>query len=326
MKFKELKKSLSEKIYPCYILVPESNYEDLFLKSSCVSNITKAVVKNYPELNLNVFSTENLDVNLLINCLNTLPFLNDNRLVIIKEFDVKKNEKLIESLKKYLEKPSNSTILVIDEKISSIFSSLEKCENVCVVDCSRVEFPILKAYVENQCKINNILIEEKAIMKLVEFTNSDMNKLSFEINKLINLKKEAKEISILDIEENVTKSLEYQIFELTNALMRKESDKALYIIDDIIKGKKNTTSLLSLIANHFRRMFYVKINGANEETAKYLGVKPFALKKIEEQSKGFMTIKLKEILEKFKDMDCAIKSGKADIINAIYTLVFSILI
>lgn len=326
MKFKELKKSLNEKIYPCYILVPESNYEDLFLKSSCISNITKAVVKNYPELNLNVFSTENLNLLDLTNSLNTLPFLNDKRLILIKEFDIKKNEKLIEVLKKYLEKPSSSTVLVIDEKIGSVFSSLEKCENVCVVDCSRVEFQILNAYVDNQCKTNNIKIEEKASMKLIEFTNSDMNKLSFEINKLINLKKDIKLITTLDIEENVTKSLEYQIFELTNALMKKDAEKALYIVEDIIRGKKNISSILSLIANHFRRMFYVKINGANEETAKYLGVKLFALIKIEEQSRGFSAVRLKDILENCKKIDCSIKSGKIDIVNAIYNLVFSILI
>lgn len=326
MKFKELKKSLTEKIYPCYILVPENNYEDLFLKSSCISNITKAVVKSFSELNLNVFSTENIDVTNVINSLNTLPFLSDRRLVIIKEFDIKKNEKLIDALKKYLEKPCTSTVLLIDEKIGSIFSSLEKNENVCVVDCSRVEFPILKAYIENQCKLNNTSIEEKAILKLVEFTNSDMNKLSFEINKLINLKSETKQITSFDIEQNVTKSLEYQIFELTNALMKKDAEKALFIVEDIIGSKKNISSLLTLIANHFRRMFYVKINGANDETAKYLGVKTYALTKIEEQSKGFLAVKLKEILETCKNIDCSIKSGKTDNINAIYTLVFSILI
>lgn len=326
MKFKELKKSLTEKIYPCYVLVPESNYEDLFLKSSCISNITKAVVKNYPDLNLNVYSTENIDIATLINSLNTLPFLNEKRLVIIKEFEIKKNEKLIDALKKYLEAPSSSTVLIIDEKIGSIFSSLEKIENVCAVDCSRVEYPILRAYLENQCKINNIKIDEQAVNKLIEFTNSDMTKLSFETNKLINLKNDSKQITSSDVEQNVTKSLEYQIFELTSALMIKDAEKAIYIVDDIIKGKKYISSILSLIATHFRRMFYVKVNGANADTAKYLGVKPYALTKIEEQSRGFLTIKLKEILENCKNIDYSIKSGKTDAVNAIYTLVFSILI
>lgn len=326
MKFKELKKSLTEKIYPCYLLCPENNYEDLFLKSSCISNITKAVVKNFPEMNLNVFSTENIDVSALINSINTLPFLNDKRLIVIKEYDIKRNDKLIDALKKYLQNVNEGTVLVIDEKVGSIFSVLEKCENVCAVDCSRVDAPILRAYIENQCKINNVVIDENAVYKLIEFTNSDMNKLSFEIAKLINLKHETKKICLVDVEENVTKSLEYQIFELTNALMKKDAEKTIYIVDDITKGKKNASSLITLIANHFRRMFYVKINGANEDTAKMLGVKPYALSKIEEQSKGFLTMRLKNILETSKDLDCSVKSGKMDLINSIYTLVFSILI
>jgi len=326
MKFKDLKKSLTIKIEPCYLLAPESDYEDIFLKSSCISNITRAVIQNCVDLNLSVFTTDNLVDTEVLKSLNTLPFLNDKRLVIIKEIDVKKNEKLIKALKEYLKKPNDSTVLVIDEKINSAFKTLEKEENVCVVDCSRVEIAILRKFVLTECDKQNIQIDLQAVNKLIEFTNSDMSKLSLEINKLVNLKLNDKNIEVEDIENNVSKSEEYQIFELTNALMRKDADKALFIVEDIIIGKKNVSSILGLIYNHFRRMFYVKISKNLSETASLLNVKEFALMKIREQNTGFSAKKLKDILELCKNTDYSIKSGKLDLINGIYNLIFSILI
>lgn len=327
MNFKDLKKSLKTEIHPCYVLSPEVDYEDRYLKSSCINNIITSSITNFSELNLNIFSTENLNETMLMNSLNTLPFLNDKRVVVIEEYDNKKNDKLIKMLLEYLKNPNLSTILVIDEKVNSAFKALEKSENVCVVDCSRVDSSILKAFILKECSTKNFQIEENAIKKLIEFTNSDMSKLSLELNKLINLKLFEKEIKLFDVEQNVTKSDEYQVFELTNALMQKNGDRAIYIVDDIIRGKKNINAILSLIFNHFRRMFYVKINSNNlSETAKLLQVKEYALIKIKEQSAGFSAMKLKDILYLCKNTDYLIKSGKIDLINGIYNLIFSILV
>lgn len=327
MRFKDLKKSLTEKIEKCYILTSNGDNEDLFLKASCFNNVLNATVKDFVDLNLTIFSSENLNEEVLKKSLNTMPFMSEKRLVVIKETENKKNDAVIKLLEEYLKNPSQETVLLIDTCEKSNFKALEKNENVLVVDCSRLERDIVVNFILKVCKNKEISIDQNAINKLIDFCDGYINKVDLEINKLINYKLQEKVITSKDVEELVNKSEEYQIFSLTNALIEKNGDVALFIVDDIIKNKKNISMILSLIYNHIRRLFYAKItNATNLEIAKMLDIKEFAVKKLKEQSSRMSAKLLKETLILCEKTDYNIKSGNADLISAIYNLVFTILV
>jgi len=327
MKFKDLKKSLQQEIYPCYILTCGNDEEDLFLKGSCKNNLLKASVNSFAELNTTIFSTENIDAVSLKNALETLPFMAEKRLVLIKEVEGKKNEKVIEVLKNYLLNPNPQTVLVIDECENTSFKTIENLENATVVDCSRVERELVMNFALKTCKEKGVSITASALNKLIDYCDGYLIKVNLELDKLINYKLDEKQIVEQDIDGFVTKSEEYQIFELTNALILKQGDKALYIVDDIIKNKKNINMILNLIYNHIRRLFYVKISKDDfKTTASLLDVKEFAVKKLSEQAKNISAKKLKEVLQKCLETDYNIKSGNLDLISGIYNLVFLILV
>ena len=68
------------------------------------------------------------------------------------------------------------------------------------------------------------------------------------------------EIVEKDIEDIVTRSIEYQVFELTEALAKKNSVKVYAILGDM-KAKRDEYKMLpSLIYSHFRRLFMIAIN------------------------------------------------------------------
>lgn len=327
MLFKDFKKSLGEKINPIYYLSCGKDKEDIYLKSSCLMNLKNAVVKDFVDFNFQVFTNETLELNSLKKALETLPFMSEKKLVIIKETEPIKNKEIISYLLNFAKNPRNYSVLCIDACESSGLNGLEKDENVCVVDCSRVDKTILENFVLRACKNKGVEIEKSAINKLIDFTDGYMSKLSLELDKLLSFKFNEKRICCVDVEQNVTKSDEYQIFELTNSLFSKNSEKALFIVDDIIKNKKNISSILSLIYNHIRRSFYAKISKeGSAELAKKLDVKEFAIKKLKEQIQNVSAKQLKEMLVLCKNTDFKIKSGNLDLITGIYNLVFTILV
>lgn len=326
MLFKDLKKSLQENISNCYILSCGKDKEDLYLKSSCINNIKNATIKEFTDLNLQVFTTETLNAENVKKALQTLPFLSEKKLIIIKENETVKNKEVISFLSQYVLDPVSSSVLLIDECENSGFTELENKNNVCVVDCSRVEKNILENFVLRTCKNHGFQIENQAIDKLIDFCDGYMSKIDIELDKLISFKLNEKNITCEDINENVSKSDEYQIFELTNSLFSKNAEKALFIVDDIIKNKKNVASILGLIFNHLRRSFYVKISKDNiSDVAKMLEIKEFAVKKLKEQTTNISAKKLKEMLVLCKETDFKIKSGNLDLVTGIYNLVFTIL-
>lgn len=327
MLFKELKKSLQDKIYYCYALSPGKDKEDLYLKSSCVTNITSRVLGQVVDFNLQVFTNETLNVNSLKIALNTLPFLSEKRLIVIKENETIKNKELLSFLKEYLLNPVETSVLIIDMCEGSGFEEIKTTENVCLVDCSRVEKSILESFILKRCKDNKISIGMETIDKLIDFTDGYMSKIDIELDKLISFKFNEKVITCEDVVNNVTKSDEYQIFELTNSLFNKNAEKALFIVDDIIKNKKNISGILSLIYVQIRRSFFAKIcKEEPQEVAKKLEIKEFAVKKLKELTCDVSAKRLKEMLVLCKNIDYKVKSGKMELITGIYNLVFSILI
>lgn len=327
MKFKDLKKSLETNIGCCYLLTSKEDKEDLFLKSSCKNNIIKATIKDFIDLNLTVFSNGNLDNENFKKALNTMPFMQEKKVVLLKEESNKKNDELNKIIEEYLVTPNNFTVLIIDACENTSLKNLENNNNVTVVDCSRIDRDLIKAFVLKSCKENDVNINSDALDKLIDYCDSYMIKINLELNKLINYKKDEKIILVEDVITNVNKSEEYQIYELTNALFLKQGDKALFIVEDIIKNKKNISAILTLIYNHIRRLFYVKTcKDSLSNIAKMLDIKEFAAKKISEQAENISAKKLKEILTLCKDTDFKIKSGGLDIISGIYNLIFTILI
>ena len=124
------------------------------------------------------------------------------------------------------------------------------------------------------------------------------------------------------IENVVTKATEFTVFELTEALGKKDSDKALELVS--LMEKDNAT--LSLITNHFRRLFFIAISDStNAELASLLGVKEYAIIKARDQIKNFSKMQLKKIYALLEKVDYFIKSGQMQALNALYYLVFSIL-
>lgn len=327
MKFKDLKKSLTTEIKPCYILSSMSDEEDLYLKASAKNNLINNVISDFSDFNLSVFSSNNIDANNLKKALETLPFMSERRMVLIVEDEGKKNESVIKVLTDFINNPITSTVLVIDESKNSNFKILEKLNNATLVDCSRLDKDILTSFIIKTCHKKNVEIGISAVNKLIDYCDCYMVKINLELDKLINYKLNEQVIFDADIEENVSKSEEYQIFELTNAVFNKNADKALFIVDDIIKNKKNINMILNLIYNHIRRLFYVKVSKqSTQETAKLLEIKEFAVKKLLEQAKNLSAKKLRQILSICEQTDYNIKSGNLDLISGIYNLIFTILV
>lgn len=318
MKFVELKRELKTKIASSYLIFGEDN----FLCDSAVSLIVSSVI-NDSEINKNIFTTENLSSQKFIDCLNTLPFFNDKKVVILKEYDGRKNADLIPALKGYLQSPSESTCLVIIKaEESDFFTPLKPYMET--VDCTRLEKPMIKKWILNKLSESKSTINSDALDRLIDYTNGYLSRIDMELNKLTAYSKG--QIKKEDVEEIVSKDLEYSIFEFTEALSSGNSEKCFLIKQDLTSNKKVLSTVLPLIQSHFRRLFYASISdGTNMEIAEQLGVKEYAIKKSREQGKKFSKRSLKKILELCEDMEYKTKTSAISVENAVDYLILNIL-
>lgn len=314
IKFEELKKQLSSKLLSGYILVGNDNYV-LDYAYGLIKKASGIVDTTMNEIVLPSTCSDNE----IINSIMTIPFLSDKKIVCYKGVLSKTTqEKLIPYIKE-----GGDTIFVInaqenEDSYKTLLKYMEK------VDCNKLSPSIISKFVISDLNKHGKKISSKALNMLLEYCLFDMTKITVECQKLISYVGSKEIIDDQDVDSIVTKSQEYNVFELTEALAKGDGKKA-YLVLNQYRDKQNKT-LLYLIYNHFRRMFYVKVSKKNlSEYTSLLQVKEFAIKKAIEQAKLFSAKRLKNILEEFAKLDEDLKVSVISPDNAIDYIVLYIL-
>lgn len=307
---KTLKARLQKKIEPCYLV----QGEDILLYDKALELIKKANNLQFEEFNFLVFDDDSFEGDAIIDACETLPMGSDKKVVLLKNL-TKINENFKKKLKDYLKKPVESTCLVIFDFYNKFdFIISEK------VSAKRLDDASLKELITSSLKQHGKSITNDACQQLIESCCNYYSLIANELDKLISC--DDFEITSKTIDNLVCKETEFTVFELTDALSRKDADKAVSLLNLMEKDTKT----FSLVLNHFRRLFFVAVaNMTDKELADLLGVKEYAVTKARTLSKNFTKLQLKNIYEMLNDVDFWIKNGQMQIENALYYLIFGIL-
>lgn len=323
MKFQDLKNSLKERVYTNYLLYGV----DEFLLSSAYNLIHKYSAIEFEDLNLIKFTEGIIDCDTVVRACDTMPVFSSRKLVYLDLRMSKKTElKNVDALESYLSQPNAQTVLVINIGDNDEVFTLDKKLFV-EVDCNRLDYKIVALKIKATISAKGKTIDEDATKLLFDYSLGDMAKALLECDKLCGYVGERKDINKADIMEVVSPSLEYQIFELTEALSKKNSSRVYQILDDMRSKKDEYRTLPAIIYSHFRRLFMVALNKnmTNFELSKLLNVKEYAIKMTQAQVKLFTVSKLKKINELCIRMDGDLKQSNIGIDNAINLLVLQIL-
>ncbi len=310
---KTLKKRLSEGLARVYLV----EGDDFYLFDKALSMIKSACEITMEDFNLTVLDDESFSVDKLFAATEMLPMLDPKKLVVIKggKLNEEGKKKVNEIL---LHIPKTTCVVVLD--YNKNFEFLKK--DFVLVDAGRMDKEMVKKLVVAYLARLGRTINMDALMALIESCNGYLTRIMSELNKLCFYDPAAEAITKKMVEELVSKDVEYSVFELTEALAKKDGDKAL----KLLKLMEKDAGVFSLISNQFRRLFYVSISEMSDgELAALLGVKEYAIKKSRELARGFSKAQLKKISSLLEEADYAVKSGSVLQNNALHLLVFNII-
>ena len=307
---KTLKARLKKKIEASYLI----QGEDILLYDKALEMIKKAVNLQLEDFNFIVFDDESFDGDAVIDSCQTLPMGSDYKIVLLKNI-VKVPENFKKKLRDYLKNPVESTVLVIFDFFNKFdFIISEK------ISAKRLDDSSLKEIIIDELQKHGKIIKNDACQQLIESCCNYYSLIKNELEKLDSC--DDVEITTKTVDSLVSKETEFTVFELTDALSRRDGDKAVSLLNLMDKDTKT----FSLILNHFRRLFFVAISGlSDQELSELLSVKEYAIVKARTLAKNFSKIQLKNIYEMLNDVDFYIKNGQMQIENALYYLIFGIL-
>ena len=307
---KTLKMRLQKKIEPCYLV----QGEDVLLFDKALELIKNACHLELPDFNFTIFDDDSFAEQSALDSLQTLPIGSEKRIVLFKNL-TKISENFKKSLREYLKNPVPSTCLVIFDFFNKFdFLIAEK------VSAKRMDDHSLQVLIAAELKKSGKTISPQACQNLIESCCNYFSLIFNEISKLAACDED--EITEDLIEKMVSKETEFTVFELTDALSRRDADKAVGLLNLMDKDTKT----FNLVLNHFRRLFFASISDlSDKELAELLGVKEFAITKARTLAKNFTKMQLKNIYEMLNDVDFYIKNGQMEVENALFYLIFGIL-
>lgn len=318
MKFSEFKNELFEgKEYSLYLFEGEETYFHdkglRLLKDKFLSN---------PELNF-VCLDGTASADEIASSAFGFPFMSKKRITLIKEFYP--DSKFIKgNLKDFLSASVSDGFLVVLNKDKC--DSLKKYPSVCHIECGKADGYTLVKWIKAEFLNREIEIDGETAKALSEYCLSDMVRIENEINKLSSFVLDKKKVEMKDVESMVYRDSEYKIYEMTDAIGKKQFDRAITTLSEMSEKGDPPQKLLISLQNYFRRLLLISISDLSvAELSKSFGIKEFAVSKASEQAKMFKPRSLKRAYDRLLDSDFAIKNGFADADESLYLNVFKIM-
>ncbi len=222
-----------------------------------LDDAASAIKKTLPEaerdLNFNVFDSDPVEgastPEEIKAALNTISFLGGRSYIIVKNIQ-KLPSKDLKKFQDYLSNPSPDAVLVMlyrGELKKDVRESLKGMTLICL-DIREQDLPF---WIKEKAKQKGITLNDEAVEYLLGTIGNDTGLLASEIEKLSLLGKES--ISINSMREIVEGSRDYSVFDLTDALRKKDSEK-VFRIYKALSETLEPQSLLGAINWQYSRM------------------------------------------------------------------------
>ena len=309
----------SRKFSPVYLLQgDEPYYIDL------VSNYIEEKVLSEAEKGFNqtiVYATKETDSSTIISAAKRYPMMAEYQVLIIKEaqnLEWDKNEDLWLS---YFTSPLSSTILVFCyknkkfDKRKKIYKAIAKAG--IVLESNKIYDNKIASWISEYISSAGHKIHPNATALMAEHLGNDLSKVVNELEKLLINTPKGREISTLDIQNNIGISKDFNVFELNKALSFRDVLKANQIIDYFAANPRSNPMpvILGSLGAYFTRL--LKCHYAPDKSpttiAKVAGVHAFFASEYVSAMKHYNRWKTFQIIGYLKEYD--LKSKGVDSVH-----------
>lgn len=297
--------------------------QDSYRISQKLKEITEGYkVKNPSGFNLVNFDLSENKLEDFFEAAKSSSLIPEKKLIIAKNIETADSEELLGFIKSQNLSKREDVILIAvsfnDSGKNKLFEYLAGKPN------QSQNFKLLKEYeVKNWARklLDSLEIDltGEALDILVSSCDCNLWRIDSEIRKMADYKIKGI-ISKSQLEELFIPNKEHNIFELTDALLRKNKKKALLALHEAIESGEKPTELLGLLAWQVRNLFRFK-TGAQPAQLK---LHPFVLGKLKESARIFSIEEISTFLSKIIDLDLAFKTTDLNEKNALSLLISEI--
>ncbi|GAA3647064.1 DNA polymerase III subunit delta [Asaccharospora irregularis] len=319
---KNIKEKKLEKMYLFY-------GQEFYLIDNAINLFKESLNDTMIDFNLEVIDGQETVLDKVISSIETLPFMDEKKIVIIKDFELLKGKKknFSDSDEKYLishlDNTPDTTVLVFVvygeiDKRKSLVKKIQK--NGLVFNCAKLSDMDLFKWVKKRFALNEVFIENSEIMHFIEVqgykdksSEKTLVDLENEIKKISDFVGKQNKVTKYFIDKLSQNKVENDIFKLIDYIGQRQVSGAMKILNDMLQEGESVFGIFSMIARQFRIIMQVRqlqLQGYSRQSiAEKLKMNAYVVGKALNQANNFSDEIIIDILNFIIESDYKIKNG-----------------
>jgi len=294
---------------PIYLLYGEETY----LLRQFKQRFRKAMLPPEDTMNYAYYEGDKMVLGEVLDFAQTLPFFAERRLLIIENcpWFSDASDKLLDFLKQL---PETTNLIFVEKSVdkrSRLYKTLKDLAYVCELKIPNEQ--MLLKWVILQAKEAGKVLDSRTANMLLQKVGVSMDLLTTEVAKLVSYVGERETITAEDIEAICVPQIDGRIFDMVEAVAKKEVQKAIAFYYDLLSLKEPPLRILSLMMRQYRLMYQVKLGQqkgwGKAEIASKFGIHPYATGIYMNQAKSYELATLREAMEAGAEVEERIKTG-----------------
>ncbi|MBP3234704.1 MAG: DNA polymerase III subunit delta [Eubacterium sp.] len=305
--------------------------EERYLVNQYRDMLIKALVTEGDTMNFTSYTPDTFSPDSVYGDMITMPFLAEHRTILVEDsglFD-KSDESILASISEM----SDSNILIFCEtkvdKRKKPYTLLSKSELASCLEFLTPDIATLSKWITSILAEGNMKVKMTVPEKLISTVGNDMNMLKNEAIKLHDYCLKRGEITDKDIDDISRSPVEDKIFDMCEAISRKDSQKALSLYNDLCILKTKPMTVIFLITRQYNQLVQVSemlSEGANSSRiSSFMKSPEFVVRKYISICKNYKPQELLHALDMCQQADLYVKTGRLTDVNAAENLIINLL-
>jgi DNA polymerase-3 subunit delta len=241
------------------------------------------------------------------------------RVVVVKEFEkLAGTDTEKEIVSAYVNKPLDSTILILVSLAPDFrkkpFTDLKKRAEL--VECKPLYDNQVPVWIADRIRLQGREASTEACRLIQAYVGNSLRSLQNELDKLYIFMGDRKKIALEDIAAVVGATKGFTIFELQNAIGRKDPKEAIKILERMLEAGQSPQMIIVMLTRFFTQLWKLTDLRARRlpetEIAREIGVSPYFVKQIIEFRSNFDIQQIEENFKLLLEADTVLKSTSRD--------------
>jgi len=322
-----LKKLKKGKPLPLYYLFGEDSYS-LDNTLAALEEAAKPFILS--DFDKEIYYGEDKDLQEVLNAASTFPFGSEKKLIIFKEFEKVRDKK---GLISYSKSPQDFTILVLIHNGSITNLETEPYKTLLqyefIFEAKELKGKNLLDWLSNLAESKGKTLTEENAQLITDIAGENRNILDAQLEKIFTFLGDKKEITY-DVITSLSSSLkEYNIFDLQNAIAKKDKSNSLKIALSMMDKGAEPTFIIHMLTRYFTGL--VRVNELKEQNlpeqaaARIVGTHPYYYKDYLKARTIYSDDKIYNAAQALLKADLSIKTTSTDEKTVISLLIAEIL-